>query len=519
MLVEDNLINMKSLTEEQKRMRELMGFTYKDNSHDILSEQLFSKSKDRRRYRKNKRKSKKSKGDGNIAISSRQADWNEKNTGTAYLTLQAIGYPAAYNIGDDEGMLWSMSTERIDVKPENFDIPTYTSHTKDEPGYTIQEFNVGEFLDFYPDNMVMPRLENQSIFDEFQKIVEQFVRYIDAGGLDKLNNVTIQGQADKANPTWDIPSSYQKLDHKYGGMKKKKQSEYTDDELDQMNTFLAKERAFNFKMALINAIKEETGEKIEIKELTPINHRGQEGKRGGKYRSILLKPNAPIHKVVITDPVKKKEYDDMIKKRKEYENSVKSGLYPTNIYVNINGKLGILPGISVNDTTQKSEQIVDVYTDISPGMGNRYSTKKVYVRAEKVNELNFGKLNSDTILKNMKCTRQQIVVNAGRGDIIMNMDRRMDGKSEIGNAFANNGNVGGHTRFFNAKANDPYTLYGQPLTYTTNEIKKINGFTYFRIKNQWFAYATTPYSLRSRPLNNPKNEEIRIINLQFREDD
>jgi hypothetical protein len=30
---------MKSLTEEQKRMRELMGFTYKDNSHDILAEQ------------------------------------------------------------------------------------------------------------------------------------------------------------------------------------------------------------------------------------------------------------------------------------------------------------------------------------------------------------------------------------------------------------------------------------------------------------------------------------------------
>ena len=39
MLVEGNSFNMKSLTEEQKRMRELMGFTYKDNSHDILSEQ------------------------------------------------------------------------------------------------------------------------------------------------------------------------------------------------------------------------------------------------------------------------------------------------------------------------------------------------------------------------------------------------------------------------------------------------------------------------------------------------
>ena len=35
---------MKSLLEEQKRMKELMGFTYKDNSHDILSEENFNLS-------------------------------------------------------------------------------------------------------------------------------------------------------------------------------------------------------------------------------------------------------------------------------------------------------------------------------------------------------------------------------------------------------------------------------------------------------------------------------------------
>ena len=35
---------MKSLNEEQKRMKELMGFTYKDNSHDILSEENIKRS-------------------------------------------------------------------------------------------------------------------------------------------------------------------------------------------------------------------------------------------------------------------------------------------------------------------------------------------------------------------------------------------------------------------------------------------------------------------------------------------
>jgi len=44
LLVEDNLFNMKSLNEEQKRMRKLMGFTYKDNSHDILSEQTINEA-------------------------------------------------------------------------------------------------------------------------------------------------------------------------------------------------------------------------------------------------------------------------------------------------------------------------------------------------------------------------------------------------------------------------------------------------------------------------------------------
>ena len=32
---------MKSLNEQKKRMQELMGFTYKDNSHDLLSEENF----------------------------------------------------------------------------------------------------------------------------------------------------------------------------------------------------------------------------------------------------------------------------------------------------------------------------------------------------------------------------------------------------------------------------------------------------------------------------------------------
>ena len=210
----------------------------------------------------------------------------------------------------------------------------------------------------------------------------------------------------------DIPSGYNKLDHKYGGIKKKSQSEYTDDELDEMNTFLARERAFNFKMALINAIKKQTGKKIEIKELTPINHRGQDGKRGGKYRSILLKPNAPIHKVIFTDPEKKKEYEEIVRKKKEREEIVKSGLYPSTVAFNLNGEFRYITGVNVYDTTQGKQEIVDVYTNIEPGMGGRYTETKVFVRAELVEKYNFGKSDSDIILKNIKCTQEEIVINA-----------------------------------------------------------------------------------------------------------
>ena len=45
---------MKSLIEEQKRMRELMGFTYEDNSHDVLSEEIINKQllRTKKEYRK-----------------------------------------------------------------------------------------------------------------------------------------------------------------------------------------------------------------------------------------------------------------------------------------------------------------------------------------------------------------------------------------------------------------------------------------------------------------------------------
>ena len=78
----------------------------------------------------------------------------------------------------------------------------------------LDVFNIpGDSLPF-ADNMVTPSFDkfpNAKI--EFDRIVTAFVNYISAGGFDKLNNITIQGSADSANPTLSVPAGYTELDH------------------------------------------------------------------------------------------------------------------------------------------------------------------------------------------------------------------------------------------------------------------------------------------------------------------
>ena len=484
MLVEDNPFNVKSLTEEQKRMRELMGFTYKDNSHDILSEQLFSK--DRRRYRKNKRKSKKSKKNV-TTISITQGNWNEKWSGSL-LTNFMTQFPVAYNVGPNQLAIVAGSSDRLAVKQPKLDIPDPNIKISADTGFTVDDFEIGNSVEFYPDNIVTPNWDDEGVKEVFNDIVTQFVDYIDNGGLDKLTNITIQGQADKANPTWDIPSGYSKLDHKYGGIKKKKQSEYTDDELDEMNTFLAKERAFNFKMALINAVKEKTGEKIEIKELTPINHRGQEGKRGGKYRSMILKSNAPLHRVVTDDPIKLKKWQDYLKKKKHQEEELASGFYPADVAVNINGKFNYYPGVEINSTTQGEEKIVNFYVDKSPSVNGNYIESKVFVSIDVVEKLNFGKPNSGKILKNCTMTPTTLTVDGGRGDVKMYRSKFISDANNDAFNFLNSYDKMDPYIKLSSKMGETW-IFDAPFNYVTNESKKINGKIYLRLRALWFVYS------------------------------
>lgn len=151
---------------------------------------------------------------------------------------------------------------------------------------TIEEVEIKGTGLPYPDNMVMPYFDKYpEAKNNFEKIVDQFVRYIKIGGAKNLKNVTIQGSADSATPTLDAPSGFTQLDHPgtpYNGEK----------DPFKMNQYLAKTRASKYAEALINEVKKATGFDLIIKVLPGKNYYGQEGKRGEEFRKIVIKPNA-----------------------------------------------------------------------------------------------------------------------------------------------------------------------------------------------------------------------------------
>ena len=135
----------------------------------------------------------------------------------------------------------------------------------------------------YPDNMVKPYFDRYpQAKADFEKIVSKFEEYIEAGGIKNLNNITIQGTADSATPNRKAPAPFSRIDHNYGGS--------TD--VEDMNIYLAYYRAYWYAEALKEAVKEKTGQDIEINVLDGISYLGQDNRRGEEWRTITLTPNA-----------------------------------------------------------------------------------------------------------------------------------------------------------------------------------------------------------------------------------
>lgn len=428
------------------------------------------------------------------------ANWNGESTGTMIIQDK---YPTAYNCGVYQGYLWIGSDSVFEIaKPSGPEYQPVYSGTP-TPGDRLDDFNIGKDFKVYADNMVQPKIYEGAGKEQFDKIVNDFVEYINNGGFDKLTNVTIQGKADSANPTWDIPKGETSLDHNYDGIKRK--TSYTDEELDKMNLFLARERARNYKNKLIQAIKAKTGKEIKITELQPISYRGQMGKRGGEWRSITLMANAPVLEKIEIDPVKLQKYNDYLKTKEETEKQLSSGLYP------VTAKIGTTVGLVDVDVDSEGVPLVVSREEVSNS--GAYSTKGIYLRVDAVEFYSIPDYPNDAIQNvtlNIKeeISGGSIKFNDSNGKMQRYTLVPFSQADEKGNAVSLGHRKGGGkwSPYMGGSDYNPgasaqgqaYTCPGDmgkiassvPFTVISPQNKQINykGNYYVELKNLWFGY-------------------------------
>lgn len=216
----------------------------------------------------------------------RSENWNQEVSGSLNFNANPTN-PLAVNVGEGNYDIRYITK----LVGEGKAIPG--KETPPDVVITIPTYDIAGSSLPYADNMVMPYFDKYpDAQEQFRKIVETFKEYINAGGGDKLTNVTIKGSADSGTPTLQVPSGYSKLDHPSA----KPYNGKTDPK--EMNQYLANTRANQYARALINGIKESTGFDLKINVLEGDNFYGQgDGKRGEEFRKITLEPNAEQHSV------------------------------------------------------------------------------------------------------------------------------------------------------------------------------------------------------------------------------
>lgn len=317
------------------------------------------------------------------------SNWNGGNDGTLNFDVQNEELtPLAYNVTKyDLDVRHSKHLARTGSAPKSSGTPP--QQTPPEENVIIPTFSVeGNSLP-YADNMVMPYFDkNEGSKEKFKSILDAFVKYIKAGGGDKLNNVTIKGSADSGTPTLKVPSGYSELDHPggipYGGK--------TDPK--EMNQYLADMRAQQYANVLINEIKKETEFDLKITVLPGDNYYGQgDGKRGIEYRKIILTPNAPEHKPVSTTTTSGTKTDGS----KTTTELVKGGAIPFDVAVFIDGQRRDVEGYKVKDfynnvrlcVTQEESESMELPSIFSGKLNSDVRGQDFYVNGKKVGRFDY----------------------------------------------------------------------------------------------------------------------------------
>lgn len=468
-----------------------------DNTEVEVSNKDKSNDLTRRDIRRNKRADAREKRDDERKFKQDldATDWLGKDSGTLY--LKTAYYPNAQNVGENMSYVFVGTSEKFDVKKPKLNTPKPTKPLDTPP--TLDPFEINSLNKVFPDNIVNVNLSKYPDAKvQFDTIVERFVDYIEAGGADKLTNVTIQGQADSANPSWRAPEGYEVIDHNYGGVRRpNKKNPQTKEELEKMNLYLAKSRAHNYAVLLVDEIEKQTGVKITIKELSPISYLGQgESKRGPKYRSLILNPNAPKLDVVTPGyTIGGEKEKEKFNRQKQYE----AKYNPVDIFVGVGG--------TSKPVFQTEESLGPVALSVElPNSNFTNVTKGVYLRSDYIDELKIPEEFGDFVSK-ATVNGRTLSITDELGKINTFEMVNFDNSAEFGNVVSlMNTNsefmqsfIGVSSRRGGEKCDLEKYKYGtkDPLTTYTNEVITYNEKSYVRLKNYWFA--VTPKECSSQP--------------------
>ena len=265
-----------------------------------------------------------------------QYNWKGKKKGLMDLTNPQGMY--AFNVGYEGGKYTLTSASeaiRVTSKGEEKTTTTPPEIVK-EP--VLSELNLVGSAFPYPDNMVKPKFDS---FPEAKKVYDQFIQsildFLKSADLTKMGKFTIQGTADSARPTLDIPKGYSKLDHPgelYDGKK----------DPNEMNQYLADTRASELGKIIIQDVLDKTGVDISknIVYEKGINYYGQQGIRGFEYKNVTVTPSQKTVSVSQPDKI-----------------------------------VSTVPSVSSGSTSTEGPKVVETFFDLSPWGGSLVPMKRL----------------------------------------------------------------------------------------------------------------------------------------------
>ncbi len=168
----------------------------------------------------------------------------------------------------------------------------------------LSSLNLSDSAFPYPDNMVKPKFESfPDAKAQYDIFIQNIVDFLKSAHMSQMGTLTIQGTADAARPTYDVPKGYSKLDHPgtlYNGLKNP----------SEMNQYLADTRAKELGNLIVQDVMDRTGGINISKNIIykpGINYYGQEGKRGFDYKSVTVVPSQTTIDIPKPDVVVKDE--------------------------------------------------------------------------------------------------------------------------------------------------------------------------------------------------------------------